>query len=139
MQVMPSAVVTPETDAVRVDLDFVRTLESWGDAAALLTEDALEEEMPNRIFAKGATRDLGAMKASMAKGKELFRSQSYAIHRAFGQADAAVLELEWIGELGVPLGKLAAGEKMRVRGAFVFELRGGKIARIRHYDCFDPF
>jgi hypothetical protein len=139
MKIEDNAVVQPETPAVRVALEFVRTLEGWGDAASFLTDDAIEEELPNRIFAKGATRDLAAMKASMAKGKDIFRAQSYAIQRAFGQADVAVLELEWIGELAIPLGKLAAGEKMRVRGAFVFELREGKIARIRHYDCFDAF
>lgn len=139
MDIQPSAVALPEGAAVRLALEFVRVLEAWGDAASFLTPDAIEEEFPNRIFAKGATRDLAAMKASMARGRELFATQRYVVHRAFGTDEVAALELEWRGELAVRLGNLAAGTTMRVRGAFFFEVSAGKISRLRHYDCFDAF
>jgi ketosteroid isomerase-like protein len=139
MQVLPEAVVSPAVEPVLLALEFVRTIEASGDASSLMTPDAVEEEFPNRIFANGATRDVAAMRAGVARGKELFAKQLYTVHRAIGQGEVALLELEWTGELAIKLGNLDAGSTMRVRGAFVFELREGKIAKLRHYDCFDAF
>jgi hypothetical protein len=125
--------------AVDLALAFVKGIEAGRDTSDLLTGDAVEEELPNRWFERGATRDVAAMRAGMERGRTVFRRQSYAVESAIGDDRRAALELAWTGELAIPLGPLEAGAAMRARAAFFFELRGDKIARIRHYDCFDPF
>jgi ketosteroid isomerase-like protein len=49
------------------------------------------------------------------------------------------IEVQWTGTLAVALGTLPAGGEMRARFAMFLELRDGKIARQRNYDCFEPW
>lgn len=128
-----------EAPAVDVALAFVRAIETGEDPSRFLAPGAIEEELPNRIFPNGAERNVEAMRAGVERGKQLFRRQIYVVERALGNERFAALELEWKGELAVPLGKLSAGATMRTRAAFFFEIEAGLIVRIRHYDCFDPF
>ncbi|MDC3961856.1 nuclear transport factor 2 family protein [Polyangium jinanense] len=125
--------------AVDLALAFVKTVQAGGDIQGLVTDDVEEEELPNRIFAAGARRDLPAMRAGVERGKTIFAEQRYRVLRAFGDATQAVLELEWTGVLAMQLGSLAQGATMRAACAFFFDTRDGKIARVRHYDAFDPF
>jgi ketosteroid isomerase-like protein len=125
--------------AVELAVRFVRAVESGAGGADFLTDDAVEEELPNRIFPGGAVRDVAAMRAGMEKGKKLFKYQRYDLRRALGDRDTAVLELDWSGELAVPVGSLKAGDVMRATCAFFFEVKDGRIARLRHYDAFEPF
>jgi ketosteroid isomerase-like protein len=126
-------------DAVSVALAFVRSVERGVLPLELLADDVVEEELPNRIFAAGATRDLAAMKAGVERGRSLFRSQHYEVRGAYASDSGAALELDWSGELAVPVATLSAGATMRARCAFVFAVQGGRIARIRHWDSFEPF
>lgn len=126
-------------DSVAVALAFVRSVERGELPLHLLADDALEEELPNRIFANGATRDLAAMKAGVERGRTLFRSQRYDVRESFASERGAALELDWAGVLATPVATLAAGATMRARCVFVFEVRAGRIARIRHWDSFEPF
>lgn len=48
-------------------------------------------------------------------------------------------EVIWSARLMVPVGKLAAGELMRVYLAMFITWRDGKIVSQRNYDCFEPF
>lgn len=127
------------SSAVDLARAFVETVQVGGDIRGLVTDDVEEEELPNRIFASGARRDLAAMRAGVEKGKTIFAEQRYRVFRAFGDTTQAVLEIEWTGVLAIPLGSLAKGATMRAACAFFFDVREGKIARVRHYDAFDPF
>jgi ketosteroid isomerase-like protein len=136
---MPYDPSLPVEPAIEVALRFVRAVENGAELDDLVDENAVEEELPNRIFPQGATRDVGAMRAGMANGRRLFKTQRYDVRRAIGAGTTAVLELDWCGELAMPVGSLGAGETMRATCAFFFETRGGRILRLRHYDAFEPF
>jgi ketosteroid isomerase-like protein len=41
--------------------------------------------------------------------------------------------------VAVPIGTLAVGGQLRARFAMFLEIREGRIARQRNYDCFYPF
>ncbi|MDI1447495.1 nuclear transport factor 2 family protein [Polyangium sp. 6x1] len=125
--------------AVELALAFVERVQAGGDVGGLVTEDVQEEELPNRVFASGARRDLAAMRAGAERGKAIFAEQRYRVTRALGDTAQAALEIEWTGVLAVPIGSLAKGATMRAQCAFFFDVREGKIARVRHYDAFDPF
>jgi ketosteroid isomerase-like protein len=58
---------------------------------------------------------------------------------ALENGDAMALEVQWTGTLAVPVGDIPAGGDMRARFGVFIELRDGKIARQRNYDCFEPF
>ena len=125
--------------AVDLAVRFVERVQAGGDIGDLLADDVEEVELPNRVFASGARRDKAAMRAGVERGKTIFAEQRYRIFRAFGDASQAVLEMEWTGVLAVPIGSLAKGATMRAECAFFFDVQGGQIARIRHYDAFDAF
>lgn len=136
---MPEAPRLAEPPALRTALAFVRCVESGEDPVHLLTDDAVEEELPNRVFERGATRTVAEMRAGVQRGRALFKSQRYDVKTAIAQGDTAALELDWSGVLALPVRSLAAGETMRARCAFFFEVRGERVARLRHYDAFEPF
>ncbi|HKB34942.1 MAG TPA: nuclear transport factor 2 family protein, partial [Gemmataceae bacterium] len=73
------------------------------------------------------------------RGKKAMRSQRYEILGAVAGGDTVALEVRWTGTLAVPLGSLPAGGEMRARFAMFFEFKGGKIWRVRNYDCFEPW
>jgi ketosteroid isomerase-like protein len=111
-----------------------------GDAlAAFFTPDVVQEEFPNRLTPKGATRDLAALLDGALKGQKVLRAQRFEILNALESGATVVLELQWTGTLAVPVGSLPAGGELRARFATFLELRGDKIARQRNYDCFEPF
>jgi len=132
-------VVRPQDSALSLALAFVRRVEAGLDPSELLSEGAIEEELPNRIFERGARRDVAAMRAGVEKGRTLFRRQRYEVLRALEQGDAVALELDWFGELAVPIRSLSAGEQLRARCAFFFEVKQARIVHLRHYDSFEPF
>jgi ketosteroid isomerase-like protein len=130
---------SPSRPHVALAISFVEAIQAGLDPSSFVTPDVVEEEMPNRVFARGATRDLAAMQAAALRGKALFRRQVYTVTTAVEEGEVAVLELTWTGELAQAMGALAEGATMRAEAAFFFHMRAGKIARIRHYDAFEPF
>jgi ketosteroid isomerase-like protein len=111
-----------------------------GDAlAAFYAPDAVQEEFPNRLMAKGARRDLAAILDAATRGQSVMTSQSFEVLNAVVQGDQVALEVQWIGTLAIPFGTLPAGGQMRARFAQFFELRAGMIVAQRNYDCFDPW
>jgi hypothetical protein len=134
-----TTLVSANTPTVTVAIAFLRTVEAGLDPSELLTADVIEEELPNRLSPNGATRDLSAMGAALARGKTVFKKQSYDICNMVGGTDFVAFEVDWQGELAVALAGLEQGATMRARVAFFFEVRDGRISKIRHYDCFEPF
>jgi ketosteroid isomerase-like protein len=132
--------------ASRSNLDIVKeylaAIEAGavGDALArFFTADVVQEELPNRLVPQGARRDLGGLLDSAARGQKVMSAQRYELLSSVESGDTVALEVRWTGTLAVPFGTLPAGGEMRARFAMFIELRAGKIARQRNYDCFDPW
>jgi ketosteroid isomerase-like protein len=49
------------------------------------------------------------------------------------------VELHWNGTLRVPFGKLEPGAVMRAHIAAFIDVRDGRIAAQRNYDCYEPW
>jgi ketosteroid isomerase-like protein len=107
--------------------------------AAFYTADVVQEELPNRLNPKGARRDLRGILAAAARGQQAVSAQRYQILGEVAGGGWVALELQWTGTVAVPLGSLPAGGEMRARFAMFIEIRDGKIAAQRNYDCFYPF
>jgi ketosteroid isomerase-like protein len=67
------------------------------------------------------------------------RAQRFELRNAIVQGDQVAIEFRWTGTLAVPVGTLPAGGQMTGTFASFLELREGKIARQRSYDCFDSW
>lgn len=66
-------------------------------------------------------------------------TQRYEILDVIADGARVAVEMRWRGELAVPLGKLAPGDALTGQFAFFLEIREGRIAKMRNYDCYDPF
>jgi ketosteroid isomerase-like protein len=130
-----------EPDCLALARRFISAVERGAteEVAALLAEDVLQEEFPNRLMPNGATRDRAAMLEAGERGKKAMASQRYEVLNAVAGGEQVALEIQWTGTLAVPLGALPAGGEMRARYAIFLEFKGGKVWRLRNYDCFDPW
>ena len=109
------------------------------EVAALLADDVLQEEFPNRLLPNGTTRDRAAMLEAGERGKKVMSSQQFEVLNAVANGEQVALELRWVGTLAVPLGALPVGGEMKARYAIFLEFRDGKIWRVRNYHCFEPW
>jgi ketosteroid isomerase-like protein len=130
-----------EPDNLALARQFVSAVERGAsdEVAALLAEDVLHEEFPNRLMPQGATRDKAAILAAGERGKQAMASQRYEVLNAVASGGQVALELRWTGTLALPLGSLPAGGEMRARYAIFLEFKGGRVWRVRNYDCFEPW
>lgn len=118
--------------------DYFRAIER-GDAAALaqlLHPDVVQEELPNRFAPQGAKRGASEMLAGLEKGRQLLAHQQFEILHALAEGDQFALEVLWTGKLAIGIGELAAGDELKARLAIFLELREGRIAAQRNYDCY---
>jgi ketosteroid isomerase-like protein len=121
---------------------YLRALEAGaqGDTlAAFFTPDIVQEEFPNRLMEKGATRDLAALLDGAVRGSKVMTNQRFEIVREIADGDRVAIELVWTATTQVAFRSLAVGDTMRARFAIFLDYRDGRIARQRNYDCFDPF
>lgn len=109
------------------------------DLAAFFTPDVVQEELPNRLLAQGAKRDLAGLLEAAERGQKVMSAQRFEELSAVASGASVALELRWTGTLKVPFGSIPAGGEMRARYAIFIDFRDGKIAGLRNYDCFDPF
>jgi ketosteroid isomerase-like protein len=128
---------------MRTRVDFARAyldaIERGEPTRRFFTDDALQEEYPNRLNPNGGRSDVDEMQARSERGKATVRWQRYDILNAFESANTVILEVNWSAVFNVAIGSLAPGDVMRARFAVFLEFDGGKICRQRNYDCFDPF
>ena len=82
--------------------------------------------------ASASDHDDGEGKTPAAGGQQ-------AITPLSGPAPQKVAPMPHASKQAVPVGSLPAGGHMRARFAVFIELRDGKIASQRNYDCFDPY
>ena len=101
--------------------------------------DVVQEEFPNQLLPKGATRDLEALKAARIRGKALLTAETFEVMHAVASGDRVAMELRWSGTIGVSAGPFKAGQTLRARFAVFMEFRDGRIVRQRNYDCFEPW
>jgi ketosteroid isomerase-like protein len=134
-------VVEVPMEPVDVALQFVRAVEGrapLGVIADLLCDDVEAHELPNRLFPKGAARDKAQLLASSERGRQVTSSETYEVRSVVAQGDRVALEIAWSGTLAVAFGDLPVGHVLRASLAMFVDVRGGRIARIRNYDCYEP-
>lgn len=109
------------------------------ELASFFTEDTIQEEFPNRLVPSGARRGLAELLEGAERGQGVMEAQRFEVLNTLENGNTVALEVQWSGTLAIPLGTLSPGDQMRARFAVFLELRDGKIARQRNYDCFDPW
>jgi ketosteroid isomerase-like protein len=97
------------------------------------------QAFPNRVAPQGGVRRAADLRAAYEQGRQILRWQTYVVQRILENGDDLAVELEWTGELAVPVLNLPAGSKMKAFVAMFLTFRGGKIASQRNYDCYPPF
>lgn len=103
------------------------------------TEDFEQIEYPNALNPKGQRSDLASALERSERGKKVLARQRFDVLSAVASGDHVALEMEWTGVLAMPVASIPAGGEMRANFAMFLEFRGGRIARQRNYDCFQPF
>jgi predicted ester cyclase len=129
-------------DLVQTLQRYLHAVEEFAPATALaafFTDDVVQQEFPNRLFAGGRRHDLAAMLASSHKGRQILASQKYVLRNAVAEGDRLAAEIEWTGVLRSGFGTVPAGATMRAALGMFFTFRDGKIASIHNYDCYYPF
>jgi ketosteroid isomerase-like protein len=134
-----SSVTTANLELARRYLAAIEAGVVGDDLAAFLAPDVEYIEFPNRIVPTGARRGRSEMLEGALRGQKVLREQRYQVERAFADGNAVLLEVLWIGTLAIDRGSIPAGQEIRAHFAVVLELRDGRIAAQRNYDCFDPF
>ena len=109
------------------------------ELARFFTPDAEQVELPNKLNPGGGRSDLPTLLRRAEQGRQLLQSQSYEVVSMVEQGDRVAVEASWSAVLAVSVGSLAAGQKMSAHFAMFFQLRGGRIAAQRNYDCFDAW
>jgi ketosteroid isomerase-like protein len=130
---------TRPADLARAYLDALESRAPQETFESLLHPEAIVEVLPNRLDPRGSRRTRDEAMNDVVRGRALLREERYEVTSAVEHGDRAVLEVTWSGLLAVPLGSLASGSTMRARCSMHFELRDGRIAEQRNYDCFDAF
>jgi ketosteroid isomerase-like protein len=110
-----------------------------GELAGFFTPDVIQEEFPNRLVPRGARRELKEILEASNRGRQVMQSQRYEILHAISEGDEIAVEVRWRGVLAIAVGVLPPGATMEARFAVFIRLAGGRIARQRNYDCFEPF
>lgn len=118
---------------------YLDAIERGEPTRRFFTDDAIQEEYPNRLNPLGGRSDVTEMQARSERGKATVRWQRYDILHAFKSSNTVILEVNWSATFNVALGSLEPGDVMRARFAVFLEFRGDKICSQRNYDCFDPF
>lgn len=134
--------ITMEHDLLDVATQYLRAIEvgATGDALArFYTDDAAQEEFPNRLVPNGAKRGLAAILDGAIRGQAVVAEQRFKILNSVVAAPWVALEVAWTATLRVPVGSLPAGGEMRARFGLFMKFRGDRIELQHNYDCFDPF
>jgi ketosteroid isomerase-like protein len=116
-------------DIVQKYLRAVEAMDLEG-VDAVLHDDVVVVEHPNRLNPTGKTYERAALRAAGERGKAIMARQEYAVRALIVDGDRACAQIAW-------LGVLKDGREMRAQLCSVFELRDGKVWRQEQYDCFE--
>lgn len=134
--------MTDENRNVAQVRDYLRAIEAGATGetlAAFYAPHATQIEWPNRLNPKGQTSDLASLLARAEKGRHLLSSQRYDVQAILADGDQVALHALWEGVLAVPVGTLAAGDRMRAHMAVFFTLADGRIVTQHSFDCFEAW
>lgn len=121
---------------------YIQAIESGATGEALarfFTADVVIQEMPNRIALRGSVSDRAGVLQAAERGKQIFSRQTYTITNLLAEGNRVALELDWLGITAIPIQNLQPGSEMRDHAAIFLEFRDDRLARQRHYDCFEPW
>src|SRR6476469_5960729 len=121
---------------VRRYLEAIEQGRSFEEMMEFYTPDVVQHEYPNRLVPNGMQRDLEQLREASKRGKQGVESQRYEVQNVIASGDQVALEVIWTATLKVPFGTIPAGGQMRARFGVFLELRDGRIAAQRNYDCF---
>jgi len=99
----------------------------------------VQEEFPNRLLPDGVTRDMAGLREAASRGLALLREQRFELLDAFASGSRVAAESAWTGTVGQDIGPFKAGTVLRARFAQIFELKNGRIVKLRNYDCIYPW
>ncbi len=132
-----------ETDPnVALAIRYLAALERGATGNALaefFTPDVVQDEWPNRLSTQGVRRNLAGLLEAAARGRRVVTQQRFSLLHAVSSGNDVALEVQWTATLAVKVGTIPPGGRMHCRMAIFLEIRDGKIARQRNYDCFDPW
>jgi ketosteroid isomerase-like protein len=131
-----------EETNVEIVKQYLRAVESGATGESLagyFTEDFVQHEFPNPIVPKGARRGLKELKEAAERGQKVVSSQRYEVRNIVASGDQVVVEILWSATLKVAFGTIPVGGEMRAHIAMVVEMRDGKVAAQRNYDCYEPW
>jgi ketosteroid isomerase-like protein len=111
----------------------------FAEISRFLTEDCVQEELPNRLLPNGARRSVEDLKAAAIRGSKAVEQQRFEVVSAVAQGAKVALEIKWSARLLLPFGASKPGDSMTAHFAFFLEFRGDRICSQRNYDCFEPF
>ena len=129
-----------EAEPLSIVQQYLRAVEEGATGerlAAFYTADAVQEELPNRLVAQGARRDLSEILAAAERGQKVMASQRYELINQVVQGNRVAIEVRWTGSLRAPVPGLP--DPMHAQFAMFIELERGRIRRQRNYDCFEPW
>ena len=109
------------------------------ELAEFFTPDVVQEEFPNPIVPKGTRRSLQTLLAAAERGQQVLSSQRFEVLNTVSDGERMAVELLWSGTLAVAIGSLGSGSTMQAHIGMFMELRDGKIASQRNYDCYEPW
>ncbi|MQY05564.1 nuclear transport factor 2 family protein [Actinomadura macrotermitis] len=107
------------------------------ELARFFHRDAVHRELPNALFPAGGVSDLDGILRAAERGRRKLAAQRYDVVNAVASGDQVALEVVWTGTLAVPMGDLPAGHTLRAHIATFLEVRDGRIAAQRNYDCYE--
>jgi ketosteroid isomerase-like protein len=104
--------------------------------AAFYEGHAVQDEFPNRLLPRGATRHLPEISEARARRRALLNSERFDLRGATGGGSQVAMEIRWTGLVRAPIGPFLAGQTIAGRSALFLRFEGGLIVRQRNYDCF---
>ena len=134
--------MAPNEDPGSIARAYLKAIEggaSGEELACFFTEDVIQEEFPNRLNPEGARRGLDDILRTAVRGAQLLSAQEYRVENQLIAGNQVAMEIAWSGTVSVPVASLMPGDSMKARFCVVLEFEGGRIARQRNYDCFEPF
>ncbi|HEV7629308.1 MAG TPA: nuclear transport factor 2 family protein [Streptomyces sp.] len=128
----------PDVETVLRYLRAVSRFATGAELASFFHEAVVHRELPNLLLPDGAVRDLAAIKEAAESGRKVVSEQTFEVVNAVAADGRVALEAVWTGTLAVKVGELPAGHVLRAHIASFLELREGRIAGQRSYDCYEP-
>jgi len=131
-----------KSDLEEIVKNFISAIEDkkdFNDLVQFYHSNIEQIEFPNLLLKNKTTRNLNDLKEAFVKGKSVLQGEKYNILNSYILENKVIIEAEWTGVLGIPVGIKKAGDELKANFAQFYEFEDGKIVRQRNYDCFEQF